>query len=305
MIPIGIDIAKDKIDVCYQNQHYIVENENKALKKFFKQLPKEGRIVMEATGKYHRAAHSILSKMGYEVMLINPFQSRNFAKAMGVICKTDKVDAKILELFAQKMDFKDRQIASELELEMQELSRYLDDLKRKRVELLARKEGAIASVKKSIEGLINSIDKEIKKIEGQLEEVASRDEEVAVKMNLLLTIPGIGKTTALLLLSNLRDLGKLSKSQIVALAGLAPRNNESGTYQGKRYVRGGRSGIRSSLFMPILGAATQHNRRLKEFYHKLLESGKCKKVALTACMRKIIVWANFMLANNLSWNSSF
>lgn len=305
MIPVGIDVAKNKIDVFYQNQHYIVANETKALQPFFKQLPKESRVVMEATGKYHRTAHSILDKMGLEVMLINPFQSRNFAKALSIICKTDKVDAKVLALFAEKMDFMNREIASKIELEMQELSRYLDDLKRQRVALLGRKEGAISSVKKSTEGLTGAIDKEIEKIESQLEDVAVKDEKVATKMNLLLTIPGVGKTTALLLLSNLRELGKLSRNQIVALAGLAPRNNESGTYQGKRYVRGGRSGIRSSLFMPILGAATQHNSRLKEFYHKLLESGKCKKVALTACMRKIIVWANFMLANNLSWNSSF
>lgn len=86
---------------------------------------------------------------------------------------------------------------------------------------------------------------------------------------------------------------------------LAPGNNESGTYQGKRYVRGGRCGIRASLFMPILGAATKHNNRLKGFYQKLLENGKCKKVALTACMRKVIVWANFMIANNLTWNGNF
>lgn len=305
MIPVGIDVAKNKIDVFYQNQHFVVVNEDKALKKFFKQLPKDSRIVMEATGKYHRSAHSILDKMGLEVMLINPFQSRNFAKAMGVICKTDKVDAKVLCLFAEKMDFVDRQIANDSELEMQELSRYLDDLKRQRASLLVRKEMAISSVRKSIEGLIGVIDKEIKKIESHLEDAASKDEEVATKLHILLTIPGIGKTTALLLLANLRELGKLTKNEIVALAGLAPRNNESGSYQGKRYVRGGRSGIRSSLFMPILGAATQHNKRLREFYHKLLESGKCKKVALTACMRKIIIWANFMLANNLSWNSDF
>jgi len=305
MIPVGIDIAKNKIDIFYQNQHYTVENNAKALRKCFRQLPKESHIVMEATGKYHRLAHSILGEMGCKVMLINPFQSRNFAKAMNVICKTDKVDAKILALFAEKMDFIERKAASDTEQEMQELSRYLEDLKRQRVMLIGRKENAPLAIRKSIESLIGSIDKEIKKIEEKLEEIVSKDEAASRKMNLLLTIPGIGKTTALLLLSNLRELGSLSKNRIVALGGLAPRNNESGTYQGKRYVRGGRSNIRSGLFMPILGAATRHNNRLKRFYHKLIESGKCKKVALTACMRKIVVWANFMIANNLSWNANF
>jgi len=305
MIPVGIDVAKNKIDVFYQNQHFVVINENKELRKFFKQLPKDSRIVMESTGKYHRKAHEILAQMKLDVMLINPFQSRNFAKAMNVICKTDKVDAKMLALFAEKMDFTATIPATETERKMQELSRYLDDLKQQRVALLTRKEGSLPSVAKSITKLIKEIDKEIQSIESQLDDLSDNDEEIAKKKNLLLTIPGIGKTTALLLLSNLRELGSLSKSQIVALAGLAPRNNESGTYQGKRYVRGGRSGIRSSLFMPILGAATRHNSRLKRFYHQLLENGKCKKVALTACMRKIIVWANFMIAHNLSWNSNF
>jgi len=139
MIPVGIEIAKNKIDVFYQKQHYTIENNSKILQKFFKQLPKESRVVMEATGKYHRTAHAILDKMGFKVMLINPFQSRNFAKAMNIICKTDKVDAKILALFAEKMEFVERKTASDEELEMQEISRYLDDLKHQRVMLLSRK----------------------------------------------------------------------------------------------------------------------------------------------------------------------
>jgi transposase len=305
MIPVGIDIAKNKIDIFYESRHYTVENKEKELRERFSKLPKESRVVMEATGKYHRLAHSILNEMGIKVMLINPFQSRNFAKAMNVICKTDKVDAKILALFAEKMDFIERKAASRTEQEMQELSRYLDDLKRQRVVLIGQKESAAGCVKESIERLIDSIDNEIKKIELELEKEVDKDEIIAAKKKILLTIPGIGKTTALLLLSNLRELGSLTKNEIVALAGLAPRNNESGTYQGKRYVRGGRSNIRSSLFMPTLGAATMHNDRLKRFYRKLIESGKCKKVALTACMRKLIVWANFLIANNLSWSRDF
>lgn len=305
MIPVGIDIAKQKIDVFYQNNHHIVENNDKALRKFFKQLPKESRIVMEATGKYHRAAHCVLNELGLKVMLINPFQSRNFAKAMNVICKTDKVDAKVLALFAEKMDFVERPSASETEQEMQELSRYLEDLKDQKVALLGRKENATRSIKGSIESVIDAINKEMKAIESELEKVARGDKVIAGKMDLLLTIPGVGKSTALLLLSNLKELGSLSKNRIVALAGVAPRNNESGTYMGKRYVRGGRSNIRSALFMPVLGAATMHNDRLQKIYRKLVEHGKCKKVALIACMRKIVVWANFMIANNLAWNPNF
>lgn len=305
MIAVGIDIAKHKIDVFYQNHHDTVNNNAKDLKKYLKRLPQDSRIVMEATGKYHRLTQSILQELGLKVMVINPFQSRNFAKAMNVICKTDKVDAKILALFAEKMDFIESKPTSALEHEMQELSRYLEDLKRKKVTLMRQKENTTPCVEKSIKKLLKTLVEEIKALETQLEELANKDETLKQKQNILLSIPGIGKTTALMLLSNLKELGTLSKGEIVALAGLAPRNNESGTFQGKRYVRGGRHQVRANLFMPILGAATQHNSRLKTFYLKLLENGKCKKVALTACMRKIIVWANFLIANNLTWNDHF
>lgn len=303
MISVGIDIAKAKIDVYYNKKHYVVTNREKELKKFFKSLPKDSQIVMEATGKYHRLSHKILDDLGFTVMVVNPCQSRNFTKALGLICKTDSVDARMLSLFGEKLDFKQTSVASDLELKLQELSRHLNDLKKLEVSLKARLEEADEFVKKSLQKMIKEVQKQIKAAESKLEELVAEDKELKGKKDLLLTIPGVGKRTALMLLSNLRELGKLPKNEIVALSGLAPRNNESGTFQGKRYVRGGRVGIRSSLFMPILGAATQYNKKLKAFYTRLVENGKSKKVALTACMRKLIVWANYMIANNVPWNT--
>lgn len=301
MLSVGVDIAKYKVDVFYSGKNYTIKNNELELKNFFINLPNKSKVVMEATSKYHRLSQKILHNLNFDVMLINPFQSRNFAKAMNVICKTDKVDAKVLSVFGEKMDFKPTLIAKESEIRMQELSRHLDDLSKIKMALERRLEEADPFVAKSLKSTIKKLILEIEKSRQELEKVVNSDDEIKKKCNLLQTIPGIGKQTAIMLLSNLKELGKLSRNQITALAGLAPRNNESGTHQGKRYVRGGRIEIRSHLFMPTLGAATMHNKRLNFFYKSLVERGKDKKVALTACMRKIIIWANIIIATGQAW----
>jgi len=304
MIAVGIDISKYKIDVFYNNRSYIVKNEEKELRKFFKQLPSDSRVVMEATGKYHRLSEAIVKELGFEVMVINPFQSRNFARSMNVICKTDKVDAKILALYAQRMDYRESCPPDSNELERQELFRHLEDLKQIKLDLEARLRESGGYIARSLEATLAAIIKEIEASEERLASLISKDEVANNKCELLATIPGIGKRSAIMLLSSLRELGKLNKNKIAALAGVAPRNNDSGTYRGKRYVKGGRISVRAHLYMPTLGAATQHNKRLKAVYEKLLAAGKCKKVALIACMRKLILWANSLLANNQKWSEN-
>lgn len=301
MLSVGIDIAKHKIDIFYSGKNYTVKNQKHELKKFFTTLPNESRVVMEATSKYHRLSHEVLNDLAFDVMVINPFQSRNFARAMNVICKTDKIDAKVLSVFGEKMDFKPTLIAKKSEIRMLELSRHLDDLSKIRMSLERRLEGSDSFVAKSLKSVIKKTKLEIEKSRKELEEVVSSDKEVKNKCDLLETIPGIGKQTAIMLLSNLKELGKLDRNKITALAGLAPRNNESGTYQGKRYVRGGRVEVRSHLFIPTLGAATMHNKKLKAFYDGLVERGKDKRVALTACMRKLVIWANMIIATGQPW----
>lgn len=301
MLSVGIDIAKYKVDVFFSGKNFIIKNKEKDLKVFFKSLPIESKVVMEATSKYHRLSHKILNDLNKDVMIINPFQSRNFAKAMNVICKTDKVDAKILSLFGEKMDFKPTTVATDSELSMKELSRHLDDLSKEKRAFERRLDGADLFVAKSLKSIIKKLDSEMKKVRVELEKVINSDVEIKNKCLLLETIPGVGKQTAIILLSNLKELGTLNKNKITALAGLAPRNNESGTYQGKRYVRGGRTMIRSHLFMPTLGAATMHNKRLKKKYDELIDRGKDKKVALIACMRKLLIWANMILATREPW----
>ncbi len=304
MLSIGVDIAKDKLDVYNNGSYAQISNDAKCIELHFKSYPKNSRVVMEATGKYHRVAHKVFEEMGLEVMVINPFQSRHFAKAMNVLCKTDKVDAKLLSLFGEKMEFKPTKRAQPLAREIQELSRHLDDLKKLKIDLGLRLQESEGFISRSLTTAIKAMAKEIKETEKRLRDIFNKDEQLQKRLKILLSIPGLGETTAIYLTSYLHELGTLNKRQIAALSGLAPVNQESGKFKGKRRIQGGRHDVRSHLYMPTLGAVTRHNPRLKAIYDALVARGKPKKVAITACMRKLVVWANAMLATNTLWEEN-
>lgn len=304
ILSIGVDVSKAKLDIFCRGKLVTITNDRDEIVKYFSNITEKCRVVVEATGKYHRLFHRTLSQLKLDVLVINPYQSRHFARAMNVICKTDKVDAKILSLFGEKMDFKPTRCLSKNEESLQDLSRHLDDLKKAKQDFSSRQRDSDGFVSDSIGKLLEEIDKEIEKTEGELNATVTSDNALRNKVDLLITIPGIGLSSAIALLSYMREIGNLTKREAAALAGLAPINNDSGKFQGRRSIRKGRHDIRSHLYMPVLGAATQHNKPLKEFYDRLVKLGKPKKVALTACMRKIVVWANAMLANNEAWNKN-
>lgn len=302
ILALGIDISKQKLDVYINGKSFEVRNEAKSIKKAFSKISRDTRVVMEATGKYHRLTHQVLHEMGFLVMVINPYQSRYFARSMNVLCKTDLVDAKILALYGQRMDFKPSAPLTAVQLELQELSKHLSDLKKNRHNVRMHLEGAKGFISKSLKKTLKPIEKEIEATENQLKAIITSQEETNKRFELLQTIPGVGEKTALMLLSYLKELGTLNKRQIAALAGLAPINQDSGTMKGKRRIKGGRHDVRSGLYMPIVGAVTYHNPRLKAQYLRMVESGKLKMVALVACMRKLIIWANAILATGKKWD---
>jgi len=304
-LSIGLDISKDKVDYYFNGTYGQIKNNKADIIACFKEISKDHCVVMEATGKYHRIAQRALEQMGFQVMIINPYQSKHFAKALNLLCKTDQVDAKMLSLFGEKMIFKPTVPPTEAQQMMQDLSRHLDDLKKIKVGLELRKKESTGFIESSLQNTMNTLQQEIKETEIELKNIAEQDVELKKKLNLLISIPGVAQTTAISLLSYLKELGSLSKREISALSGLAPVNNDSGLFKGTRRIRGGRHDVRSSLYMPCLGAATQHNQRLKYFYQKLIDSGKPKKVALTACMRKLVVWANAILASNTPWEEGY
>ncbi len=304
MIPIGIDIAKEKIDIWMNGTLTTLKNNGKEIIKFFESVPRESQIVMEATGRYHRLTHRVLSELGFSVMVINPFQSRHFAKAMNILCKTDKVDAKVLCTYAEKMTFKVTSLASALEEQMQNIVRHIDDLKKTKTSLLLRLKESDGFEKESLERVIKNLDKEIKCCKKTVFGMIQEDSQLKSKMEILESIPGIGATTAVTLLCLLKEMGSMTRQEAAALSGLAPMNFDSGKMRGKRHIQKGRHDVRQHLYMPILGAATKHNLVLKAFYERLIEAGKSAKVALTACMRKLIVIANSLLRKEEKWKIS-
>lgn len=300
-VTIGIDVAKDKLDIYCDGKFSQCLNSTAAIKKHFKNFNQHDFVVMEATSKYHRRSHRLMEQMGFSVMVVNPYQSKHFGKAQNLICKTDRVDAKLLADFASKIDCKPTPSLTKQQLRLLELSRHLADSKAEKLALAARLEESDRFVVCSLKRLLKHIKKEIEACELRLRKIVLADERLLKQFELLQTIPGVGETTAIALLSYLRELGKVNKAEIAALVGVAPINQDSGKLSGKRRIRGGRFELRRQLYLPVVGSATRHNPRLKAFYNRLVESGKPKKVALTACMRKLVVWANTMLANECAW----
>jgi len=306
MLSIGIDISKGKLDCCIAGKCIQIANDEKAIKQLFKSVTRDSQIVMEATGKYHRLAHRTLELMGFVVMVINPYQSKHFANAMNLKCKTDKVDAQMLMCYAKRMEFIPTPCASPKEQALQELTRYLDDLKELKIELEARIRDNTGFIKSSLERNLKSIKRELEKTREKLKKEISESEPHTRKLNLLLSIPGVGETSAIYLISCLRELGQVNKREIASLSGLAPMNHDSGNSQGKRRVMGGRRDIRKRLYMPVLASATLNNNpRLRELYLRLVATNKPKKVALIACMRKLVIWANAVIATDKPWDDSY
>ena len=302
MISVGIDISKKKIDIWMDNKLVTLVNEQESIEKYFTPLKQQRlKIVMEATGRYHRISHTILAQLGFDVMVINPFQSRHFAKSMNVLCKTDKVDAKILCEYAQRMEFKSTPLLSSSESELRDLVRHLDDLKGILQQYQQRLEDAEGFSSTSLQRLIQNIKTEIKTTEKEIETIIKSDKSLLHRRNLLITVPGIGKTTAAAIIGLVSEIGKISNREIAALAGLAPMNFDSGGFKGKRRIQKGRHDLRRFLYMPCVGAATQHNKSLKALYKRLIEKGKPAKVALAACMRKLLIYANATLKQGTEW----
>jgi transposase len=306
IITIGIDVSKHKLDIYSSNKQYDnIANKREAIYDYFRNLKlannSEVRVVLEATGKYHRLAHEVLDLLGFKVMIINPYQSRNFARAMHLLCKTDKVDAKLLCLYGERMEFKESSNFSAEQEELLELARRKEQLQQELVRETNRLKVAHIRTEGSIKRAIKFFEEEIALVDEELVATTKKDEELNNKLEIMTSTPGIGKATAISLLAYLPEIGSLSRREVAALSGLAPVNRDSGTMKGKRSIQKGRGNIRHALYMPILNAI-RNNPVIKKFYLHLKEQGKQGKVALTACMRKLITILNLMIKNGTKWH---
>jgi len=303
---VGIDISKDFLDVYIRpsGDFQRFENNSKGFKKLIKELKDINLIALEATGKLESPLVRALIEAGFNVSRINPRQIRDFAKSGGKLAKTDKVDASVIAHFAEVYNPRLVALACEQEETMQELVSRRRQLIDMRTAEKNRVSTATRELSKGIRKHIKWLDSEIEEIDKQLDEFMKSSEGFKQKIELLQSVPGIGPVSATTLLLELPELGTLSAKQISALVGLAPMNRDSGKMRGKRTIVGGRKSVRTALYMPIV-SAINFNSVIKDFYQRLVGKGKVSKVALTACMHKLLIILNSIIKHGKTWNQNF
>jgi transposase len=302
---IGIDVSKKSLDICggvFKSVERF-SNDARGIKKLLKSFMSEQPelVVMEATGGYERLISKSLQLSGIAVSVMNPWQTHNFAKSLGKRAKTDKIDAKMLAKYAEVINPSPTVVLSDKDYALKQLVLRRTQLVKQRTQEKNRLQQATSPlVAKSIGKMIKLIKAEIKGIEAQIKASVESDSELSVKAETLQSAKGVGLVSAYSLCTMLPELGHLNRRQIAALVGVAPFNRDSGDKSGQRSIVGGRADIRTVLYMATL-SATRSNKKIKPYYQKLLKQGKKKKVALVACMRKLLVCLNAMLKNNESW----
>jgi transposase len=258
------------------------------------------RIVIEATGGWEMAVVSALAVAKLPVVVVNPKQVRDFAKAMGHFAKTDKLDAKVLALFGERMKPALRALPDKAQRTLADLLGRRNQLVDMRAQEKTRLATVPAVAQKNVEQHIAWLDKCIAKLEADLRDRLKKSPVWCHKATLLESVPGVGDVTTFSLLADLPELGTLNRQKISALVGLAPFPDDSGKRKGKRYIRGGRAQVRCALYMATLSAIV-HNPPIKAMYERLKKAGKPFKLAMTACMRKLLTILNAMLKNDQTW----
>ena len=305
MLVIGIDVAKEKLDVALTDgvEQFVNTSEGHAeLLRRIADLEVES-IVLEATGGYERAVVAELAAARLPVVVVNPRQVRDFARATGQLAKTDAIDAVILAKFGRAVKPAQRRLPDAKTLAIK------DQLARRRqlVEMLGAEgcrlnQTTDETVRQSIEAIREAITKQLVDLENHLQQTIEQTPVWRDQEDLLRSVPGIGPQTARILLVELPELGNCTRQQIAALVGVAPLNRDSGKRRGVRTITGGRSHVRSTLYMATL-VATRHNPKIRDHYLKLQQQGKRKKVALVACMRKLLCILNAIVREQKPWIS--
>ena len=304
---VGIDVGKDTLDIyIYElEKHWQAANTLEGIKQLIKQLNRYQltRVLVEATGGYERRLVEACAEKGQPVIIVQPIQVRQFAKAQGLFAKTDKIDARLIAEFGVLMQPEPRALPSKKVRLVRDLLARKRQLNETRTQELNRQHKAEKILIPSHRRMIKLIDKDIVWINEKLAKEVSVITEWQRIYEVLSSVPGIGDGVAYTLLGELPELGQLSHRQIAALTGLAPFNRDSGYMKGRRRIKGGRAPIRTVLYMAMM-CAIQHNPVMKQFYQKLVAQGKHKKVALTACMRKMITILNAMVRDDKEWQMS-
>jgi transposase len=313
---VGIDVAKAELVVGMRtaqgasDEQWSVANDERGLRTLVERLKRDDPtlVVLEATGGYELAAVGALVAAGLPVVVANPRQVRDFAKATGQLAKTDRLDAAVLALFAERVRPAVRPVADEeqqaLDAQLTRRRQLLEMLlaERNRLGQVQGRGPRLKRVKQSLKDHIDFLERELKIADTELSRLVRESPAWREQDDLLQSVPGVGRVVALTLLAELPELGRLTRRQIAKLAGVAPLARDSGTLRGRRYVHGGRAPVRAALYMAALVAA-QRNPAIRAFYQRLVAAGKPKKLALVACMRKLLTMLNAMARSHTRWHA--
>ena len=296
---IGVDIAKNKIDIydLQHEKHQVIEAEQYGEWTASLAQDKPDLVIMEASGGYERIVAGLLAAAGVPLAVINPRQVRDFAKSIGQLAKTDKIDARIIALFANSTKVEAKPINDVTTQALRDLMERRRQLRAIHVAEGNRAAQAInPRVQKDIAAMLKFIEKQLAKLDDDLDGHMRNSPAWRETEDLLCSVPGIGKVTARALIAEIPELGQLTRQQTASLAGLAPFNCDTGQHRGQRRIRGGRGNVRRALYMACL-SAKRHNPYIRDFFLRLREKGKKGKVALVACMRKLLLLLNSIMKN--------
>jgi transposase len=301
---VGIDVSKAQLDIVVRPEgRFAFVNDERGLAELVKKLRAvmPTLIVLEATGGMELPLTSALAVAGLPVVVVNPRQVRDFAKATGQLAKTDAIDAQVLARFAEAIRPEPRPLPDEQTQALAALVTRRQQL----IDMLIAEKNRLASarpaIRKNLRAHIAWLERALQQADTDLAEAIRQSPVWREKDELLRSVPGIGPVLTSTLLANLPELGSLTQKQVAALVGVAPLNRDSGTLRGRRTVWGGRARVRTALYMAAI-VATRFNPVIRAFYQRLCASGQAKKVALVACMRKLLTIVNAMLKHRTPWN---
>jgi len=303
----GVDVSKVRLDIALteSNETWSVSNTADGITQLVGRLceVRPSLVVMEATGGFEVPAAAALAAAEIPVVIANPRQVRDFAKATGQLAKTDAIDAHILALFAERVRPQVRPLPDED-------ARALDAIvgrRRQIIDMITAENNrlgfALPAVQKGIEKHIRWLERQLSDVDSDLDGLIRKSPVWQAKSDLLRDVPGVGPNLARTLIAELPELGRLSNKQIAALVGVAPLARDSGLFRGRRMVWGGRASVRSALYMSIL-SATKWNPVIRVFYQRLRSQGKPPKVAMVACMRKLLTILNAIIRDSREWDPS-
>jgi transposase len=308
-VVVGIDVSKDKVDACIRALalRQSCPGSARGHRKLVTWLRRHqvNKAVMEASGGYERGWAKVLRESGIEVRIVDPKRVRSFALSAGRLAKNDAIDAEMIAWFAETFSEAPGQVHDAAQEELLALAKARISLVDLKARLQSQSEHAAPALVQKVRGqLLKKLVCEIAKIEAAISAKIKATPHLAERAEIIESIPGFAETTSANLVAGMPELGQVSGEIAAALIGVAPYDDDSGNRRGERHIKGGRRWVRNAIYMPCVGAATLNNPVLKAYYDRLIGKGKKSKVALVACMRKLIVILNTMIARRQKWDPS-